>query len=177
MTTAIWNAFHQELLGFIQSRVKDTATAEDILQDVFIKIHNSRSSVQDSQKMVSWMYQITRNTIIDHYRKQKHTTTTLDIELALPDELTEETIDFTKCLTPFIHQLPEHFQDVLTKTALENMSQKDYAAINDLSYSATKSRVQRARKALSDLFQECCAVEADTYGNIINANSDQCKNC
>ena len=72
MTTSIWNEFSQELLGFIKARVNNEQNAEDILQEVFIKIHTKIDTIHKHQKIASWVYQITRNAIIDFYRKKKN---------------------------------------------------------------------------------------------------------
>lgn len=70
-TTAIWKDFNGELLGFIKARVNNPDTSQDILQEVFIKIHQSSSQLSSEDKLASWVYQITRNTIIDYYRAKK----------------------------------------------------------------------------------------------------------
>ena len=70
MTKDIWEEFHLELLGFIKTRINDSDTAEDILQEVFVKIHNNTDTLKQNFSLASWVYQITRNTIIDFYRKK-----------------------------------------------------------------------------------------------------------
>lgn len=174
MTGNIWKEFNQELLGFIKVRINNAENAEDILQEVFIKIHKNAHHLSDNKKISSWIYQITRNTIIDFYRKKKSLAVNNKNWTSLPDEMDDSTADFTKCIKPFIHKLPEKYQDVLLKTTFENISQKEYAATNNLSYTATKSRVQRARKQLNSLFVNCCAIEADKYGNIISSDRNNC---
>lgn len=76
----IWQEYHDRLLGFITKRVNDHAAAEDILQDVFIKIYSRIDTLKDTGKLQSWMYQITRNAIVDYYRSHK-------IMHELPEEL------------------------------------------------------------------------------------------
>ncbi|MCL6267210.1 RNA polymerase sigma factor SigZ [Flagellimonas myxillae] len=174
MTATIWNTFNQQLLGFIKARVNSKETAEDILQEVFIKIHKGVDKLKDSSKIESWIYQITRNSIIDHYRKRKLSTQELNFDTALPEEIDEATLDFTECLKPFIQQLPEKYKDILWKTTYGNQSQTDYAQSNGLTYSTTKSRMQRARKHLNQLFNQCCSIEADKYGNIIDVEKKDC---
>ena len=175
-TQLIWQRFSDQLLGFIKTRINDKVIAEDILQDVFIKIHLNLHKIKEEHKITSWLYQITRNTIIDYYRSKKQFDELAKIE---DITLTEEQAlnqNFIKCMTPFIAELPDKYQQAIVETALGNMSQKDYAENENISYSAAKSRVQRARTALKDLVYNCCALEADKYGNIINANKDDC-NC
>lgn len=167
MTTTehIWKQFHKELYGFILKRVKDTDISKDILQDVFVKIHQKLSTLKDTDRLASWIYQITRNSILDYFRKEK-------IKMPLTDifqELQEEEVfnaELGKCLKPMIAQLPENYREAIVQTELGNFSQKEYADKAGISYSGAKSRVQRARQQLHELFNECCSIEADKYGNI-----------
>jgi len=175
-TEVIWEGFRKELLKFIKARVNEQDEAEDILQEVFIKIHLNIKSIQEKAKISSWVYAITRNAIIDYYRKRKRMDHPENFELQLEEELEESKQDFSSCLTSFIEQLPEKDQEALNKTAFGNVSQKEYAKELQLSYSATKSRVQRAREKLKDLFVACCAIETDHYGNIISSKEEDC-NC
>lgn len=168
MTKIIWTEFNQELLGFIKSRIHNAEDAKDILQDVFIKIHKKISSLQDHKKMTSWVYQITRNSIIDHYRKKRiNTMVGRDgIWETLSEEVVTPTTDFTKCLRPFISRLPEKYRDIILQTTFGNLSVKDYAIKNSLSYAATKSRIQRARKLLKEMFIQCCKSVREEHTNI-----------
>ena len=171
MTTAnIWNNFKDEIHGFIKTRVNSPENAEDILQDVFAKIHRKASTIKEKEKLTSWVYQITRNTIIDYYKKKKLLTYTDNLNTSLPEKIDENiSKDFSKCLQPLINKLADKDRDALHKTSFENMSQKDYAKEQGISYSTAKSRVQRARQKLKTLFVECCQIEADKYGNIIDS--------
>lgn len=175
MTQDIWKQFNQQLLGFIKSRVNHSENAEDILQEVFIKIHQHNKSIKNIEKMPSWIYQITRNSIIDFYRKKRVIYGDSEEEqLLLPEEIDHVNLEFTQCLKPFILELPDKYKDILLKTTYEKMSQKDYAMINRISYSAAKSRLQRARIVLHNTFIECCTIQSDIYGNIISSNSENC---
>jgi len=174
MTEDVWKEFNKELLGFIKARVNNVENAEDILQEVFIKIHQNTNSLHDHKKIASWVYQITRNTIIDYYRKKKINTSESENFTELPEEMDESTRDFTKCIKPFILKLPYKYQDILLKTTYGNVSQKDYSLINNISYSAAKSRIQRARKQLNNMFVSCCNIESDLYGNILSSKNKNC---
>jgi len=174
-TTIIWESFKNELFGFILSRVHDQNAAKDILQDVFFKIHSNIDKLRDEQKVSSWVYQISRNTIIDHYRSNSKNIISNDLTVEQNVELPiEEARDFEKCMLGFIDELPDNDKEILQKTAIEGLSQKDYARQYGLSYTATKSRVQRARKKLKELFLSCCNVVTDSYGNIIETKEEDC---
>ncbi|NPD86390.1 RNA polymerase sigma factor SigZ [Lentimicrobium sp. L6] len=174
MTEKIWNKFKEELLGFIISKVNDKDLAHDLLQEVFIKIHLKLSTISDKEKLTSWIYQITRNTIIDHYRKNKQFKEIKEIELKVPEHEVNYNNDLLCCLKPFIEDLPEKYQDALLKTSYGTLSQKEYAKKQELSYSAAKSRIQRARKKLKDSFKKCCATESDKYGNVFQLDKRNC---
>ena len=66
-----------------------------------------------------------------------------------------------------IEQLPDNYKDAIMQTEMGLMSQKEYADKLGISYSGAKSRIQRARQQLHTLFNECCSIESDAYGNII----------
>src|SRR5687768_8246194 len=87
---AIWNEFAVKLGRFIRSRVSDPATAEDILQDVFVKIQGRLDTLDNPAKIQSWIYRITRNAIIDYYRTRKETT---EVQESLPVEPPENDTD------------------------------------------------------------------------------------
>ena len=89
-TEQVWDAFHAPLQQFIRRRISDEHTAEDVLQDVFLKIHQHMEMLKEVRKLESWIYQITRNAIIDSYRSSRSTTTLEAAEvLDMPEELPE----------------------------------------------------------------------------------------
>src|SRR6476469_3748842 len=66
---AIWYEFSAVLRRFILKRVGDEQAADDILQEVFVKVHRHLESLQDGTRLESWLYQIARNAIVDYYRR------------------------------------------------------------------------------------------------------------
>jgi RNA polymerase sigma factor (sigma-70 family) len=64
----IWYEFHDRLRAFIARRVDNEADVEDILQNVFLRVHQSIGTVQRADRLASWLYQVTRNAIADYYR-------------------------------------------------------------------------------------------------------------
>ena len=85
-TEHIWQEYHLKLAFFIKSKVAEDIT-DDLLQEVFIKIHAQINSLKEETKIESWLYQITRNTIIDYYRSKQTTEALPDwLEQAQPSE-------------------------------------------------------------------------------------------
>jgi RNA polymerase sigma-70 factor (ECF subfamily) len=170
-TEQVWEAFHAPLLQFIRKRVPDDATAEDLLQEVFLKIHQHLETLKDIKKLESWMYQLTRNVIIDSYRSTR-ATTTLDVPevLRLPAALPDDDVvsELFPCVQTMMRSLPEHDRQALVLTEYQGLTQKELAERLGLSFSGAKSRVQRARERLKQMLLECCHFEVDRRGSVID---------
>jgi RNA polymerase sigma-70 factor (ECF subfamily) len=178
-TEQVWEAFHVPLLHFIRKRIADLHSAEDILQEVFLKIHQQIETLKDIKKLESWVYQITRHAIIDYYRDQKPTTTLENAEvLQLPDELPDDDIvsELFPSVRAMVNSLPERDRQALILTEYRGLTQKELSERLDLSFSGAKSRVQRAREKLKQMLLACCYFEVDRRGHIINYQS-RCKCC
>ena len=178
-TEHVWEAFHTPLQQFIRRRVSDEATAEDVLQDVFLKIHLHGEGLKDVKKLESWIYQITRNAIIDSYRGSRPTTTLEAAEvLDLPEELPDDDVvsELLPCVRAMVRSLPEVDRQALVLTEYQGLTQKELSERLGLSFSGAKSRVQRAREKLKQQLLECCHFELDRRGHIIDYQP-RCHSC
>ena len=173
MTTTehVWEAFHVPLQQFIRRRISDEAIAEDVLQDVFLRIHQHVETLRDVKKLESWMYQIARNAIIDYYRSTRPTTT-LDVPeaLQLAEELPDEDVisELFPCVRAMVTSLPAQDRQALILTEYQGLTQKELAERLGLSFSGAKSRVQRARAKLKQQLLDCCHFELDRWGHVID---------
>lgn len=170
----IWNEFHKELDGFIFSHIKDREITNDILQDIFVKIQYNIGSLKDESKLSSWIYQITRNALNDYFRKLKPHFEFNDYVL-IDEEKNVDNGELEKCLKPFINQLDDKYKEAIILTEFNGLTQKQLAQKLDISYSGAKSRVQRAKEYLKILFTDCCTIQSDKYGNIVDY--EQKRNC
>jgi RNA polymerase sigma-70 factor (ECF subfamily) len=172
----IWKEFESKLRSFIYSKIRDKVITEDILQDVFLKIHLNIGSLRDESKIRPWLYQITRNRIADHYRQNKsvvHDTP----GLAEPDEQEADNRIMGEAIQDMIGMmgdLPPEYCEALCLTELEGLSQKEYAERLGIPYSSAKSRVQRSRKLLRDMLLKCCHYEFDKYGTVLTISKNCC---
>jgi len=172
-TEAIWREFHEGLLGFISRRVPSRETAEDILQDVMLRIHRSADGVERAEAVGAWVHAIARNAIADHYRR-----TSVRRELAPGSEIDSEAVsepepdapevrgELAACVSPLLRRLSPSFREALALTELEGLTQEEAAARVGLSLSGMKSRVQRARRQLKQVLVQCCEVELDIRGGV-----------
>jgi RNA polymerase sigma-70 factor (ECF subfamily) len=176
----IWAEFAARLGRFIRARVADPATAEDILQDVFVKIQSRLEQLKDPAKLQSWLYLITRNTIIDHYRARREA---VEVAESFPAELLQDDAEMNELKAAFrrmIYSLPESYRDALVLTEFEGLTQKELAERLGISLSGAKSRVQRGRDQLKQMLLDCCHLEFDRRGGILDCQprtKDGCRDC
>lgn len=163
----VWLEYHARLRAFIKSRIANKAAVDDILQDVFLKMHAGLDSLKDDTKLKSWLYQIARNAIIDHFRSRRPT---MDIPEWLPQPETDPrekvTQELSECLQPMIRLLPESYREAVILSELKGLTQKEVATVQGISLSGAKSRVQRGRALLKNMLDDCCRFEFDHSGRL-----------
>lgn len=172
----IWSRFHSELRSFILSRVKNDADSDDILQDIYLKIHENIHNLRTNSRLQSWIYQITRNSIIDYYRNKSREQKVKEIKPGLtlssgPGKFMEIALND---MIRMMDDLPTEYCEALCLTEIEGMSQKVYAEKIGISYSGAKSRVQRARMMLREMLLKCCHYQFDKYGTVFNIQTKCC---
>ena len=166
----IWVEFNSPIKAYVKKQIKNEQDTEDIVQSIFLKVHNNIDKLNDVGKLSPWIYSIARNTIYDFYRAKSH-----DLYLeTLPENIFIEQQDketfneeISKCLIRIIQYLPDIYKQAIILTEYENYTQKDLAKQLGLSVSGAKSRVQRARLKLKCMILDCCSIEQDHKGNII----------
>lgn len=167
----LWEEFSIPLKNYIKRRINNNQDVEDILQTVFIKIYTNINNLNETNKLYAWIYTITRNTIMDYYRNKNLESS---IECLPEDYFNEEyeennlNFEISQCLKTMIQFLPEKYKQAIILTEFENLTQKELANKMGLSISGAKSRVQRARVLLKNMLQDCCSLELDHRGNIID---------
>lgn len=168
----IWIQFNQTLLNFIQSKVSNKHDAEDILQNVFIKIYKNIDDLKSETKLESWIFQITRNSIIDYYRAKKpdYSLNKAEESFEIPIETENMNQKISLYLNELIRELPKKYQEPLDMYEFKNHKHKEISKKLNISVSGSKTRVQRAKIKLKEMLLKCCDFELDTYGNIINYN-------
>ena len=182
-TQQIWAEFGDRLRAFIARRVDSDADADDILQDVFLRIHRHAGTVKRLERLVSWLFQVTRNAIADYYRepvrrRELPAGATPDVEAAwhhARDRVDDSDVaspvvrrELVACLGPMIAQLPPLYREAIRVVDLEGLPQQEAAARSGITVSGMKSRVQRGRRALKTILVECCPVHLDAGGRIVD---------
>ena len=171
----IWQQVHHGLRAFIAKRVADETDVDDILQEVFLHVHRGIEQLKDPQRVLAWVYQITRHAIVDHYRAPQRRRE-LPVGLAADMDVTgiaptafgaadedsgEHRSELAGCLRPLIDQLGKDYREALMLVELEGLTQQAAAQRIGISLSGMKSRVQRGRQQLKRKLDDCCLIQLD----------------
>lgn len=156
-------ANHREFLAFVQKRVGDRATAEEILQDAFVRSIDKLDSVRETA--VGWFYRVLRNAIIDHYRRnaaaqRRAEALAHETETATDDELQRVVC---KCIGQLAETLKPEYAAALKRIEVDGLSVKDYADEAGISSNNAGVRIFRAREALRKQVARACGTCA-THG-------------
>ena len=164
---------------FFRKRVRTEEVIEDLLQDVFLRIHTHADTLREEEKLESWIYQIARHRVTDYHRRPKPVVSLEETDQdTLLEELPEEDVraELAPSVAAMVNALPEPYREALYLTEYQGLSQRDLATRLGLSFSGAKSRVQRAREKLKQLLLDCCHFEFDRLGRVIDYQS-RCACC
>jgi RNA polymerase sigma-70 factor (ECF subfamily) len=169
----LWTDLHGRLRGFVGRRIGDPDAADDVAQEVLLRLHRSLGDLRAEDRLDAFAYRIARNAIIDHYRARA----SAKERPSAPDDLigridADGDIDedaggadgrqeLARCLQPLVERLPEPYREALALTDLGKLSQVEAASAAGLSVPGMKARVQRARAQVHKLLTDCCQVALD----------------
>lgn len=172
----IWIKFSHPVKDFIRNQTHKADVTDDILQEVFIKIHQNLHLLRDEERMAGWVFQIARNTVLNYFRTQKknlenqrfHQRETEGESYFKENDLNEMVGNW---LEKFRKDLAPKYQEALQLVDVEGITQVELANRLGISVSGAKSRVQRGREQLKQKLVDCCPVKTDQYGNILEIQS------
>lgn len=168
-----WNELDARLRPFVARRVASAADVDDILQEIFVRMHRGLVALRDGERFGGWVYQIAKHTIADWARARardpvapapeldEHSAQVADENETLEEEL-------GKCVALFVSRLPSPYREAVTLTELEGVTQKEAAEMLGVSLSGMKSRVQRGREKIRAMFEACCRISLDGRGRVVS---------
>lgn len=163
--TKAWQDHEEELRAFLQSRLKNTHQAEDLLQDVFIKALVEGSQFCELNNARAWLFRVAKNQMIDFQRTRKE-------HDDVPEQVTEVNVEsapvvnLSTCLPIALKKMNTEDQEIIQRCDLDGLNQADYAKLKGLSLPGTKSRIQRARQRLKNELKNTCHIIFDEQGNV-----------
>ena len=168
LSETVWSNLQGELHRFLIHQAGASA-ADDLLQEVFIRLAGRADAVAAKTSPRAWLYRVARNVVIDHWRRRRETVE-LPPDLAGPEIADERNVQakLAACLRPMIETLPGLYAAPLILTELDGVSQPEAARRLGLSLSAVKSRVGRGRARLRAMLLECCVFELSPAGRVLD---------
>jgi RNA polymerase sigma-70 factor (ECF subfamily) len=173
-----WKQLAESLRRFVGRRVRDEHAAEDIVQDVMLKLQARLDGSTTEETLAAWLFTTARTTVIDHYRSRRRADNSSGIainELEAPPVGEERGVaeELSCCLHEMIRQLPRSYREALVLADMEGLTQQEVADRFGISLSGAKSRVQRARQQLKTALLACCDFERDARGGLITCTSNE----
>jgi RNA polymerase sigma-70 factor (ECF subfamily) len=167
MTVAPWHDVAAQLRPFLARRV-EAAEVDDVLQDVWLRVERGLASLRDEERFTAWLFQIARNAVADHLRARARQPIAEPVESAAEIDDDRDAADaLAHCISIFVARLPSPYREAVSLVELEGLSVREAADMVGISVSGMKSRVQRGRAQLRQLFEACCEIALDARGKVI----------
>jgi RNA polymerase sigma-70 factor (ECF subfamily) len=146
--------------------------ADDVVQDVFLRIQEKLPSLREEERIDAWIFQIARNVVADAFRSRarrqalgERTSVLAEVTTTEEPERSAEAA-LVGCLATMIGELPEPYRVAIELTEIRGMTQIEAAREVGISLSGMKSRVQRGRERLASIIHDCCRIETDVRGAV-----------
>jgi RNA polymerase sigma-70 factor (ECF subfamily) len=162
--------YRRPLVSFMYRMARNTAAAEDLAQEVFLRVYRSRQTYEASAKFTTWLYRIATNLAVNHARDTRHERPEVTVSLDEPDEETGTTLDVADssitaeealvrrermaAIRGKVEALPERQRLAVIMHKYQQMDYKQIADVLKLSESATKSLLFRAYESLREQLKE-----------------------
>jgi RNA polymerase sigma-70 factor, ECF subfamily len=162
--------YRRPLIGFMYRMTHNAATAEELAQEVFLRVYRSRTTYTADAKFSTWLYRIATNLAANHARDTRHERPEVQVSIDEPDEESGTTVDVAdsrsnveqdlvreerlKAIRKHIQALPERQRMAVIMHKYQNMDYKQIAEVLKLSESATKSLLFRAYETLRERLKE-----------------------
>jgi len=166
----IYNEYHEKLLRYLQ-RMVGANDAEDVTQEVFVKIDKGLNDFKGQSSLSTWIYRIATNAALDRIKSRANRQESCT---AMPEESASETEnvcaeeatlsaereairnEMNECIREFVDKLPESYRTVIILSELKDLKNHEIAEVLDISLDAVKIRLHRARVRLKEEFEAGC---------------------
>lgn len=178
-----WRELRARLGGFVGRRIGNPADAEDVVQDVFVRMQRNIEALSSTERLDAWAFRITRNAIADYYRASERRSAPGKVLNAIATDSidgepsSDARAEMAYCIAPMVRQLPQNYRQAIELTELEGMTQTGAAEQLGLSVPGMKSRVQRGRARLREMLVLCCEIETDRSGRVVAFEQRDDKSC
>jgi len=167
-----WEIYDQNyapVKTYVAAMTRDDWAADDIVQEVFLKVQRKFETLNDAAKLKPWIYSIARNQCLDHFRKvsasrEDQAGEDLEIGDGIQPPLIQlqlEKKEMSRCVQSKIDLLPDSKREVIILFDTMDLSHQEVADILEIQVGAVKVRLHRARKALKEILDRDCKFDHD----------------
>jgi RNA polymerase sigma-70 factor (ECF subfamily) len=160
--------YQRPIVGFLYRMVADLDLARDLSQDVFVRVYGSLDRYDARFRFTTWLYRIAANCAIDHLRRRRLTTTSLDAPRRVEDgewfsQPAGEAPDPARCLEAkeelerlerSIRRLPVEYRELVLLRHSAHLSYDEMAKVTGRPLGTVKNRLFRARETLRELMEQ-----------------------
>jgi RNA polymerase sigma-70 factor (ECF subfamily) len=162
--------YHRPMIHFLYRMVGNQAIAEELAQEVFLRVYRARSSYRAEARFTTWLYRIATNLAVNHARDTRHERSAQTVYLDAPDEETGTTPDVADAeitveerlvrdermaaIRKHVMALPERQRMAVLMHKYQGMDYRQIGDVLKLSESATKSLLFRAYETLRDKLKD-----------------------
>jgi RNA polymerase sigma-70 factor (ECF subfamily) len=164
------NRYHRPMIGFLYRMVHNQAVAEELAQEVFLRVYRSRESYRAEAKFTTWLYRIATNLAVNHARDTRHERSAQNVYLDAPDEETGTTPEIAAdepsaeqrmlrdermaAIRQHVMALPERQRMAVVMHKYQGLDYRQIGEVLKLSESATKSLLFRAYQTLREKLKD-----------------------
>lgn len=154
--------------------------ADDLVQETFLRVHAHLATSPDVRSLEAWIRTVARNLFLDRVRRRSPAPLPDDLDLPAPAPDDEDrTLDrqVGTWLRYFLTTLPDAYRAAVELAEVDGLDQQQIATKLELSLSGAKSRIQRGRDLLRRRVLDCCHVELDRRGHVLEVKrrNDRCR--
>ncbi len=162
---------------YIRNMVRDSADAEDLTQETFIRAFRQRATLRDETALLSWLYQIATHVALDRLRQRIRMRNRQDEqrpeEMHVEDKSTLSALsviqqnEMSECVQAYVTRLSDGYKTVLLLHDVDGLTASEIADLLGLPLTTVKMRLHRARRKLQAMLQEACALGQDERGVLV----------
>ncbi len=178
--TVLFKGDYQRIFRYILSMVHDTAIAEDLTQETFLRAYYRRDSLREAAAQTAWLYRIATHTCLDYLRQStrrrpmESDTDLTEIDIAEPDtpslQQTIEQDEMSGCIQRYLNRLSDSYRSVILLHDMHELTALQIAELLAESLATVKIRLHRARQKLKTILEAGCAFSYDER-NVLTCES------
>ncbi len=175
--SGVFEQYREKVCRYVMGLVRDSAEAEDITQETFLRAYRKLSSVHDKKWLSAWLYRIATNLCYDRFRRVSYKVHTQSLEVLdtpaggeLSDSATPrldrvfEQKEMSACIQEYLEELPDTYRAVILLHDMEGLTNLEIAEMLDCSLATAKIRLHRARIRLNGVLGDACRFTRDDRG-------------